>query len=396
MTARRALGLLLGGWLAALGASAAPSPTRRTENVAPARRTENVAPPRRTENVEPTRRTENVVLIVTDGLRWQEVFRGAEAALISDKPGGVEDVPATKAAFWREGLKERREALLPFLWSVVATEGQIWGNADAGGGAHVTNRLRFSYPGYNEIITGAFDPRIDANEYGPNPNVSVFEWLNGMTELRGRVEIVGSWDAFPRIFHRDRSGLAMKTGWDTPFPGSPSPTQALLNTLYSTTTREFSDMPWDALLQRTLLEEVARRHPRVLFVGYGETDEWAHNGRYDLVLRTAHSVDGFIRELWTTMQEMPEYRGKTTFIVTTDHGRGSGPENWKHHDWNVDGAENIWIAAMGPDTPALGERRDVAPVTQSQIAATLAALLGKDWNAQNPAAGAPIRDALGR
>ena len=51
---------------------------------------------------------------------------------------------------------------------------------------------------------------------------------------------------------------------------------------------------------------------------------------------------------------------------------------------------------MGPDTPALGERRDVAPVTQSQIAATLAALLGKDWNAQNPAAGAPIRDALGR
>src|SRR4029079_4352257 len=33
MTARRALGLLLGGWLAALGASAAPSPARRTENV---------------------------------------------------------------------------------------------------------------------------------------------------------------------------------------------------------------------------------------------------------------------------------------------------------------------------------------------------------------------------
>jgi hypothetical protein len=98
-------------------------------------------------------------------------------------------------------------------------------------------------------------------------------------------------------------------------------------------------MPWDALLQQTLLEEVARRRPRVLFVGYGETDEWAHNGRYDLVLQTAHAVDGFIRELWNTMQAMPEYRDKTTFLVTTDHGRGSGPENWKHHDWNVDGAE---------------------------------------------------------
>jgi len=356
-------------------------------------------PARRTENAAPARRTENVVVIVTDGFRWQEVFRGAEAALVSEKPGGVEDVPATKSAFWRETPKERREALLPFLWSVVAAQGQIWGNADAGSSAMVTNRFRFSYPGYNEIITGAFDPRIDANEYGPNPNVSVFEWLNAQTDLRGKVEVVGSWDAFPRIFNRDRSGLPMKTGWDTPFPASatstPTAKQAVVNTLYGTITREFSDMPWDALLQQTLLDEVAHKKPRVLFVGYGETDEWAHNGRYDLVLRSAHAVDAFIRELWTTMQAMPEYAGKTTFIVTTDHGRGDGPENWKHHDWNVEGAQNIWIAAIGPDTPALGERRAAAPVTQSQIAATLAALLGKDWPAHSPAAGAPIPEILG-
>jgi bisphosphoglycerate-independent phosphoglycerate mutase (AlkP superfamily) len=188
----------------------------------------------------------------------------------------------------------------------------------------------------------------------------------------------------------------MKTGWETPFPDSPTPPQALLNALYRTTTREFSDMPLDALLQQTLLEEVFRRRPRVLFVGYGETDEWAHNGRYDLVLRSAHAVDDFIRELWTTMQTMPEYRGKTTFLVTTDHGRGDGPENWKHHDWNVEGAQNIWIAALGPDTPALGERGNAARVTQSQIAATVAALLGKDWTARNPSAGPPIAEVLGR
>jgi len=375
---RRALAAALAAFLAARALGAAPDPPRRTESVAPARR------------------TENVVVIVTDGLRWQEVFRGAEAALVSEKPGGVEDVAATKAAFWRETPKERREALLPFLWSVVASQGQLWGNADAGGEARVTNRYRFSYPGYNEIITGSFDPRIDANEYGPNPNVSVFEWLNAVPELRGRVAVVGGWDAFPRIFNRDRSRLPMKTGWDTPFPDAPTPTQALLNTLYRTTTHEFSDMPWDGLLQQTLLEEVTRRRPRVLFVGYGETDEWAHNGRYDLVLQTAHAVDGFIRELWTTMQSMPEYRDKTTFLITTDHGRGDGPENWKHHDWNVEGAQNMWIAALGPDTPALGERRNVAPVTQSQIAATVAALLGRDWKAQNPAAGPPIADAMGR
>ncbi len=343
---------------------------------------------------EPARKTENVVVIVTDGLRWQEVFRGAETALVSDKPGGVEDVAATKAAFWRETPRERREILLPFLWSVVASQGQVYGNVDLGSSSQVVNGYKFSYPGYNEIITGAGDPRIDKNEYGPNPNVSVFEWLNGMPEYRGRVAVIGGWDAFPRIFNRERSRLDMRTGWETPFAGRTTPRQDLLNTLYRTTTHEFSDMPWDAFLQQTLLDYVETNKPRVLFVGYGETDEWAHNGRYDLVLQSAHNVDAFIRELWTAMQAMPQYRDRTTFLITTDHGRGDGPENWKHHDWNVDGAENMWIAVLGPDTPALGERKSAARVTQSQIAATVAALLGKNWRGFNPKAGAPLAEAI--
>jgi hypothetical protein len=343
----------------------------------------------------PPYKTQNVVVIVTDGMRWQEIFRGAETALVSDKPGGVEDVNATKAAYWRETAKDKREALAPFLWTVVATDGQIYGNADLGSSSRVTNGYKFSYPGYNEIITGAGDPRIDKNEFGPNPNVSVFEWLNGMPEFHDRVAVVGSWDVFPAIFNRERSRLPMRAGWDTPFPG-PSPTreQQLLNALYRTTTHEFSDMPWDAFLQQTLLDYVQTRKPRLLFVGYGETDEWAHNGRYDLVLESLHHVDGFVRELWTTMQAMPEYKDKTTFIITTDHGRGDGPENWKHHDWNVDGAENMWIAVMGPDTPARGEMKNVAPVTQSQIAATVAALLGRDWRTFNPKAAPPLSEAI--
>ncbi len=340
-------------------------------------------------------KTRNVVVIVTDGFRWQEVFRGAETALVSEKPGGVEDVPATKAAFWRPTPAERREALLPFFWSVIAREGQIYGNVDAGSSARVVNGYKFSYPGYNEIITGAGDPRIDRNEYGPNPNVSVFEWLNDMPEFHGRVAVIGGWDAFPRIFNRERSHLPMRTGWDTPFPDTSVPRQQLLNTLYRTVTHEFSDMPWDAFLQQTLLAYVAAEKPRLLFVGFGETDEWAHDGRYDLVLQSAHNVDGFIRELWTTMQSIPQYRDRTTFLITTDHGRGDGPENWKNHDWNVEGAENMWIAALGPDTPALGERKNAAPVTQSQIAATVAALLGKDWRSFNPKAGAPLSEAIG-
>ena len=94
------------------------------------------------------------------------------------------------------------------------------------------------------------------------------------------------------------------------------------------------------------------------------------------------------------MQSIPEYKDQTTFILTADHGRGHGLVDWKEHGVNQKGSENIWIAIIGPDTPARGERRRVANVTQSQIAATIAALLGEDYRAAVPKAGKPLLDVL--
>jgi hypothetical protein len=94
------------------------------------------------------------------------------------------------------------------------------------------------------------------------------------------------------------------------------------------------------------------------------------------------------------MQAMPKYRGTTTFMITTDHGRGGGLIEWKEHGVEEKGSEDIWLAVMGPDTPALGERSGAAPVAQAGIAATIAAFLGQDYRAAVPAAAAPIRDVL--
>jgi hypothetical protein len=113
--------------------------------------------------------------------------------------------------------------------------------------------------------------------------------------------------------------------------------------------------------------------------------------RYDLVLESAHGFDHFVQQLWEVMQSMPEYRDQTTFILTTDHGRGSGLVAWKEHGVDQKGSENIWIAIVGPDTPARGERSRVT-VTQSQIAATVAAFLGKDFPHDVPVAAAALSD----
>jgi hypothetical protein len=341
-------------------------------------------------------KTQNVVLIVSDGLRWQEVFTGAEEDLLNDQAGGswLSDAELRKR-YWRTSPTERREALFPFLWGTVAKRGQIFGNQALGSIAHVSNGKAFSYPGYNEMSTGFPNDAIDSNEFGPNPTPSVFEWLNRSDEFRGRVAIYGTWNVFENIFNRSRSGLVIQAGWTAPPAKTPlSPRDALLRRLYATTTPLDEEDVDNSFLQVALLDYVKSAKPRVLFVGYGETDNWAHQGRYDLVLDSAHRTDAFIRELWDTMQAVPQYRGTTTFIITTDHGRGSGLTEWKEHGVEEKGSENIWLAVIGPDTRALGERRGGTPVIQAQIAATVAALVGKDYPAAVPRAAAPISDVL--
>jgi hypothetical protein len=340
-------------------------------------------------------KTKTVVLIVSDGLRWQEVFTGADPLLLDPKNGGSwMEESALKRKFWRDSPDERRRVLFPFIWGTVAKKGQIFGNQTKGSIAHVTNGLAFSYPGYNEMTVGFPDPKIDRNEFGPNPNMTVFEWLNKSPEFAGRVAVYGTWKIFDDIFNKTRSHLVTQTGWTKPPATGDASKDAVLARLFESTTRFDEEDSFNAFLQIPLLDYVRTGKPRIVFVGYGETDNWAHQGRYDLVLDSAQRVDGFIAALWNTMQSMPQYKGTTTFIITADHGRGSGPEEWKEHGVREKGSENIWIAFIGPDTAPLGERSNLAPVTQAQIAATVAAFVGKDYRRAVPAAAPAIRDVL--
>jgi len=342
-------------------------------------------------------KTRNVVLIVADGLRWQEVFTGADPSLLNSESGGIWGKPERlKHEFWRDDSSDRRMTLFPFLWGVVATQGQIIGNQTKGSIARVTNGKAFSFPGYNEMLTGSPDPKIDSNEFGPNANATVFEWLNKQPEFRNQVAVFATWSTFKDIFNIGRSHLPIQVGWDLPYRGTLSPKQQLINDLYLHTTKLDEEDVYDSLQQVPLLDYIRANHPKVLFVGYGEADNWGHSGRYDLVLHSAHDIDHFIEELWNTMQSIPTYRDQTTFIITADHGRGSGLTEWKDHGAEQKGSENIWMAVIGPDTPPLGERSNISPVTQSQIAATIACFLGKDYRRDVPAAAPAITDVLSK
>lgn len=335
-------------------------------------------------------KTRNVVLITSDGLRWQEVFGGADRELMTF---GVKNTNGLTRDFWRDTAEARRETLLPFFWGEIARNGQLIGNQAKGSTVRVSNGKNFSYPGYNEIVTGIADPRIDSNDKKPNPNTNVFEWINQQRGFVGKVSVLGSWDVFPWIFNVSRSHLPVWPAWDTHFLPWEIKVPSYLPAVANDVTPLWEDVFLDGILFHAAMHHFEKARPRLMFVGFGETDEWAHSGRYDLYLRAAHHMDDFVRRLWEAAQSKAQYRNKTTFIITADHGRGTGDE-WTSHGEKIKGSEGDWLAVIGPDTPPRGERENTSAYTHSQIAATIAALLGQDFKKASPGSGNAIAELL--
>jgi hypothetical protein len=328
----------------------------------------------------------NVIVVTIDGLRWQEFFGGAQREYFkrgtSGSPGPAEQ------RFWRDSPGARRTALMPFVWSVVAVKGQIFGDDSAGSRAGVTNGLWFSYPGYSEMFAGIADARIDSNNKIPNPNVTVLEWLNKRPGFADRVAAFGSWDVLPSILNAERSGIPVGTGWQ-PVLRPETDRDRAVNQLAADLPRYWEYGPFDAPIVYAALENLRTQRPRVLYVMLGEGDEWAHEGKYDLYLDATKRADAFIQRIWDVAQSMDGYAGRTSLILTTDHGRGDTLKDWSDHGRDVPAAERTWIAVMGPAVPALGVRKDLR-VNTSQIAATIAALVGEDFRAVSPQAAAPL------
>ena len=323
---------------------------------------------------------QHVIFITIDGLRWQEFFSGAQREYFKRDRSGSGGDPEKR--FWRTTVSDRRSALMPFMWSTIATKGQIFGDPASGSNARVTNGLWFSYPGYSEMFVGHADSRIDSNDKKPNPNVTVLEWLLGRPGFSGRVRAFGSWDVLPSILNEERSRIPVGTGW-RPVPSPADDRDRAVNQLANDLPKYWPYGPFDVPIVYAAMDSLRSQQPRVLYVMLGEGDEWAHEGRYDLYLDATRRADDFIRRIWETAQSLPDYANRTSLVVTTDHGRGATTKNWMDHGKDVPAAERTWIAVMGPAVPSLGVRKDLK-VTTSQIAATIAALVGEDYRAAFP------------
>ncbi|HEX9509077.1 MAG TPA: hypothetical protein VF939_01245 [Puia sp.] len=330
-------------------------------------------------------KTRHLFIITIDGFRWQEIFSGADPSLIANE-NYVKDTTLTRQLYWDSTPELRRRRLMPFFWNTIAERGQLYGNRRFDNKVNVKNFLKISYPGYNEIFTGHTDatsPNLPIN----NKNINVLEYLNDIPAYHGKVAVFTSWNVFPYILNKTRSGLPINSGYEK-LNEENDTTAGMIDSVEGTMPP--SKTRYDLLTYLSAREYIDRHHPSVLYLGLGETDECAHAARYDLYLQHANHIDQMIAELWYTIQTDPYYKDSTTLLITTDHGRGWKTRKWTTHGFWANGSGQIWVAMMGPDILPEGELKTRGQVYQKQLAATIALLMGDPSGAGHPP-GEPIR-----
>ncbi len=323
-----------------------------------------------------------LVIFTYDGLRWQELYTGADSSLVGN-PRYVDNPDVMKAKYWRDTPEERRSVLLPFTWSYIESNGYMLGNRLKGSQFQVANSMSFSYPGYSEMFCGwADDERVDSNNPVPNPNTSVLEVVNKDPRYKGSVMVYGSWESIRYAVNNDRGGFPGSVSYEPDVAAHKSPELDLINKMQEVMPHYWGEERFDAFTYAYALETMKKDHPKVMWVAFGDTDEWAHAGKYDFYLEAAHGTDDMIRQIVEFCESDPFYKGKTTYLMTTDHGRGK-KSGFTSHSSGTSGSENTWMIAFGKGVKRLGETSGNGPYYTYQIASTVADILGVDFTPDN-------------
>ena len=335
-------------------------------------------------NAQQPAAAKNLVVFLMDGYRWQELYHGADSAIIFDKRYNHTDSAWTVSKYWDDNLEKRRRMLMPFVWETIAAQGQLYGDRDYGNLVNVQNKYWFSYPGRSEIFTGYYDSAVNSNDYPDNPNSNVLEFINEKPGFKNQVVTFSSWDAVARILNRNRNGMLVNIYGEDVKGDHLTDLQKEANFGQ----RNYPDLfgkgeRMDGATYAMAKAYLQASHPRVLYIDFGDNDDFAHGHEYGDYLDAAHYADAMIRDIWTVLQNDPFYKDKTDLLVFPDHGRGIGTK-WTDHGSDAPHSGETYLMAMGPGITSTGVVKTAGQIYQVQYAQTMAALLGFHFTASHP------------
>lgn len=248
----------------------------------------------------PSPAADNVILLMLDGVRWQEVFSNARAPIFTN------------------------------LWQSVAGGSAIFGDRMHGTEMTVSNRHNISLPAYQSIMAGATQG-CASNECGRVSVETMQERIRRELDLPAtQVATIASWDQIPNAVEHAPGATFTNAGFEDLNDGTFDPGFDAINHAQTHDRPHWEAARLDRYTWEHAMRYLTKHKPRFLFISLNDSDEWAHRGEWNQYINTLQNYDAYIKELMEKLDAMGEYGKHTTLIVTTDHGRGDG-KDWMHH-----------------------------------------------------------------
>ena len=307
--------------------------------------------------LQPSPRGElHVVLLALDGVRHREIFDGTDLVLVRSQR-----LPAEQHQTARE--------LMPNLHALIDGQGAALGSASM---LSASGPNFVSLPGYTEMLTGRRVTACRDNYCTRGGAPTILDACAALSEVAIEdCAAVTSWPNISRVVAERSERAAVSTGRHggvTRSLVSAASRGALLQAERSSPFPGHGDFRPDAHTARIALSHFDQHQPRVMFIGLGEPDEYAHRNDYSNYLGALRAADRLIGEISTRLDRLAAKGERTAFFVTTDHGRADG---FVSHGGAFAESARIWLVASGTEIRGRGRLRAASPRFLADVAPTI-------------------------
>jgi hypothetical protein len=318
-----------------------------------------------------------VVLVVLDGARWQDVFVGADPQL------------AAEARVQQASARE----LMPHLHALIADRGAALGAPGHGAPISASGPNFVSLPGYTEIFGGRRVTGCSDNDCGPPRDATVVDEVAARGNAPGDAAVIASWERIERAATVDSSRIVLSAGRSrlshVELLSADDVGRDLLDRgAHAEAFPGYGDFRPDRLTAAIALRYLETRRPRLMFLGLGEPDEYAHRGDYAGYLGSLRAADAILGDLFAVLDRMGDRGRHTTVLVTADHGRG---RDYRFHGRDFPESARVWLVAAGGGIEARGLVQSLGPHRLADVAPTVRLLLDLPADG-SPVSGRPIEE----
>ena len=261
--------------------------------------------------------TDHVVLVIIDGLRYSEGLGDVTHAQVPQMASLAEQ-GALVSNFQNDGATYTSRAI-PAIWCGAWTDINTFSDPDCDGSSNNTTELPTVFEYYRKQLSRPADDCVYT--------------LKALCPWKASLDPDYGMDYWPRYHSVGSTDIDV----------------------WHETEQVISDLA-----------------PHFLLMYLADVDSRGHSGNWEDYLNAISIADSLVGELWNTLQTDTSYAGKTTMLVTNDHGRHD--YNFQGHGDDCMGCRHIQLLAIGPDIHS-GLVSEI-PRTIPDIAPTIGELLG--------------------